>query len=304
MRFDIIIPCYNKKPDIVLRCFKSIREAYDQYQGLLLLDLHVLIIDDASTEYSDELRESAIEALGGSGIEWRYSKNPKNLGCFLSRISGTHKALFGEDIVGGWLVHLDPDDTLLPNFFNALIPFIESKSSKYLSCIPIEAEVYSVKGDYWDNDDQSYMKDFDSLRAVAEAGNTVWNSVCDKIWNSQFFYSAIVSPIISKYTLLKPSLEHINYMEDFLFSMIYMQFECQMAYFPIRIERAYMDEEGSSCNDTELGDDAKQKIRDCMNHIRKAIESLIDAETLKIDTLTAVRYTRQMDRLITDYKLQ
>lgn len=311
MRFDVIVPCYNKKPDIVARCLDSISQAWTSYQGKDL-DLHVMVVDDCSTEYSEELKQLTVSVMG-SGIKWVYHRNGENLGCFLSRILGTVRSTStGPNPWSGWTVHIDPDDMFLPNFFNVIIPFIKDNCEETTKCIPIEAEVYSVKGDYWDNDNVDYMRDFTSLRAVAEAGLNVWNSVCDKVWSTPWFYERIAKPINK---LVREGsadkLKHINYMEDFLFSMLYMQYECELAYLPTKIERAYMDEDGSSCNETELGPEAKDKLKACMKQIRDAIEFLRQVEpihrtghVLSIDTLTAVRYAHQMDRLIKEYKLQ
>jgi glycosyltransferase involved in cell wall biosynthesis len=105
MKISICIPCYNSSA--------FLRRCLDSALALDHPDKEIILVDDASTDGTDEIAKYYARSIS-------YSKNERNLG----QPANTNRCL--ARATGDYVVILHSDDYLLPNFAKTLAPLLDS----------------------------------------------------------------------------------------------------------------------------------------------------------------------------------
>lgn len=103
---SIVMPSYNTGP--------FIEESIKSVIGQTYQDWELLIVDDCSTDHTDEVIEAYL-----SDIRIKYLKNEKNSGAAVSR----NKAL--KEAKGKWIAFLDSDDLWMNDKLEKQVSFME-----------------------------------------------------------------------------------------------------------------------------------------------------------------------------------
>lgn len=112
-RISVLIPVYNSE--------KYLREAIDSILGQTFSDFELILINDASTDSSEEI------ILSYQDERIRYYRNEENIG-----ILGTRMRLIGK-ATGEYIAYLDNDDIALPERFAKEIDFLDN-NPEYALC--------------------------------------------------------------------------------------------------------------------------------------------------------------------------
>jgi len=109
---SIIMPSYNTAPYIAESINSVIAQTYTDWE--------LIIVDDASTDNTDEVVASCHPREGGDlSSRIRYLKNDRNRGAAYSR----NRAL--REAKGKWIAFLDSDDLWAPDKLEKQIAFME-----------------------------------------------------------------------------------------------------------------------------------------------------------------------------------
>ena len=111
MLVSIIIPMYNRE--------KTIKMAVESILEQTCQDFELIIVDDCSTDNTDEV----VASIKDERI--RYLKNERNSGAAVSR----NRAL--REAKGRWIAFLDSDDLWMPEKLEKQISFMEKNDYSF-----------------------------------------------------------------------------------------------------------------------------------------------------------------------------
>lgn len=116
---SIIIPTYNRARILLKRSLPSaLKQAYPNYE--------IIMVDDCSTDETNQV----IKNLMKRGAKIKYLKLKKNSGVSKARNLGV------ENANGKYIVFIDDDNELMPNFLETTVPILENLPKEFggISC--------------------------------------------------------------------------------------------------------------------------------------------------------------------------
>lgn len=164
MLISVVIPVYNTS-SYLARCIDSIFEQE-------LKDVELIFIDDCSTDNSFEVLNQCLKERGCENIT--VVKNPKNLGSGETRNNGISLAK------GDYVIFVDSDDYVTPDYFQVLKNAIESRP---------DIVVFDMT-EIWSN--KTVLKHVDLPNTTLESVehlllNKMHNSLCNKMFKRSMF---------------------------------------------------------------------------------------------------------------------
>lgn len=190
-KVSIIVPIYNSQK-YLRKCINSILQ--QTYR-----DFELLLIDDGSTDSSAIICKSFFEKDARIRVF-----HLKNGGVSKARNFGLEKA------IGEYIAFCDSDDIVTPNWLESLV-YAMHKTQIILPkcCFCTDIEELGNKGQHTKHLELS-PKDFYYIEEMGLAGF---------LWNSLY-----VKSIIDEYNICFRELSDIDYNEDLIFNLIYLQY--------------------------------------------------------------------------------
>jgi len=173
MKVSVIVPVYNAA-SFIERCVKSLL-------GQTYTDLEIIFIDDKSTDNSLEVLYRVLEENNATS-RVTVIESSENCGCAVTRLKGM-KATTGE-----YMIHVDSDDYVAPQFIESLVSVAESNDSDVVVC--------EIAYDYGNKMVSRHIVPVDSTRkALANVLNGVMHgSLCNKLIRSSIIIEHDIYP--------------------------------------------------------------------------------------------------------------
>lgn len=117
---SVILPVYKAEPYLE-RCLRSLA-------AQTLTGVEYLFVDDASPDRSADIINDFFEKKPLDGSTWRIITNPRNSGVGFSRANGLANA------TGRYVIHVDPDDMIEPDYLQKLFDTAEAAGADITFC--------------------------------------------------------------------------------------------------------------------------------------------------------------------------
>jgi len=127
---SIVIPTYNRARQVQAALKSVLAQTYPEFEAI--------VVDDGSTDGTDESIKQIVRLQGGNGGQVRYFFQP-NQGQSAARNKGIDEAR------GEWVAFLDSDDVWLPEKLEWQVRAIEKFQGKCCACIT-DARLFNDSG--------------------------------------------------------------------------------------------------------------------------------------------------------------